>query len=266
MSNLIYVIFENEEKAYEGATVLRGLDRDGAISVSASAIVARRHDGSIRIREDGNNRPIGTALGILTGAIAGTVGGPAGVIAGGTVGGLVGSGVDIFNLAIGDAFADEVSSELEPGEVAIVAEIEESWISPLDAELAALGVDVVRRSRFLFEDEQFERDAAAARVEYRELKNELAVTHADNKAAVQAKLDAARERLEDASQKAEARHQQAVQDGQARVDALLEQARTANDERRAEIEAKITDVRERNAERREKLGAAWELTKEALAA
>lgn len=266
MSKLIVAVFDNEETAYEGANVLRGLYREGSLDVYGAAIVAREDDGSIRIRDTGDQGPVGTAIGMLTGAIIGVVGGPQGVVAGTAIGGLVGSGVDVFNFAFGYDFVDEVSAQLEPGKVAIVAEVEETWETPLDTQMAELGVEVIRRSRVEVEDEQLERDVAAAKAEYQELKQELATTHADNKAAVQAKLDAARERLSESAQKAEARHQQAMDEGETKVHALVDQAKNASDEKRGEIEAQIAEVRERNARRNEKLGAAWELTKEALAA
>ncbi len=281
MSNLIFAVFENEERAYEGASVLRSLHRDSALTICGAAIVARNHDGSIRIRDArekgpigtaaGTTGPIGTALGMLTGAIIGTIGGPGGVVTGAAIGGLVGAGVDNYNLAVGDVFVDEIASQLQPGKVAIVAEIEEPWITPLDVRIldvrmAELGVEVNRRSRLLFEDEVLERDAAAAKAEYEGLKDELATTHAENKAAVQAKLDAASARLTETLQKSEARHQQAMQQGEAELAALVEQSKNAVGEKRAEIEAEIAGIRERNALRNEKLGAAWKLTKEALAA
>ena len=157
-------------------------------------------------------------------------------------------------------------AKIEPGTVAIVAEVEETWVTPLDTRMAELGAEVTRRSRIEVEDEHFERDVAVAKAEYEELKAELATTHADNKAAVQAKLDAARERLSEASRKAEARHQKAVQEGEARVAALAEQTKTAKDEKRQQIEARLEEVRAETARRKEKLSAAWELTKEAMAA
>ncbi|MDJ0938988.1 MAG: DUF1269 domain-containing protein [Woeseiaceae bacterium] len=266
MSKMIVAVFENEETAYEGVNTLRSLHREGSLSVYGAAVVAREDDGSVRIRDAGDQGPIGTAIGMLTGAVIGMFGGPTGLAVGTAAGGLIGAGVDIFNLGVGEDFVSEVSTKLEPGKVAIVAEVDETWVTPLDTRMAELGAEVIRRSRLDIEDEQFDRDIEAAKADYRAVKEELATTHADNKAAVQAKLDAANERLTAAVQKSEARHQQAMQDGQAKVDALVEQAKTANDERRAEIEARLAEIREDNAQRKQKLDAAWELTKEALAA
>ncbi len=266
MSKLIVAVFENEERAYEGSNVLRSLHREGSLVVHGAAIVAREEDGGVRIRDAGDQGPIGTAIGMLTGALIGAFGGPAGFVVGTAAGSLVGAGVDIYNLAVGDDFIYEVSGQLEPGKVAIVAEIEESWVTPLDTRMAELGVEVIRRSRVEVEDEQFDREVAAAKADYQALKDELATTHADNKAAVQNKLDAARDRLTEASQKAEARHRQAVADGEAKIDELVEQARTAKAEKRAEINARLDEVRKDTEQRKAKLGAAWELTKEALAA
>lgn len=266
MSNLIVAVFENEESAYEGANALRSLHGEGSVSVYGAAIIACEEDGSVQIRDAGDQGPIGTAIGMLTGALFGALGGPAGLALGTAAGGMIGAGVDVLNLGFGYDFVEEVSGKLEPGKVAIVAEIEESWTTPLDARMAELEAEVVRRSRVEVEDEQFERDVAAAEAEYEALKEELATTHATNKAAVQAKLDAAREGLSEASQAAEARHQQAMREGEAKVDALVEQAQTAREEKRQQIEARLEDVRAENALLRKKISDKWEATKEGLAA
>ncbi len=264
MSKMIVSVFDDEQTAYSGAKALRELHSEGSISVYAAAIVSRDADGVVSVKDDADEGPLGTALGMLTGAIIGVIGGPAGVAVGTAAGGLFGASFDLLNMGVGIDFVNEVGSKLAPGKTAVVAEIEESWVTPLDTKMAELGAEVIRRYRTDVEDEQLERDIAAAKADYASLKQELNETHEDNKAAVSAKVDAARDRLSEMAQKSEAQRQKAVQEAEAKVAALEEQIKSASDETRGKLEATLEEVRERNALRNEKLSAAWELTKEAL--
>ena len=266
MSKMIVSVFDDEETAYKGAQALAALHAEGSISVYAAAVVSRDKDGVVDVKEEGDEGPLGTALGMLTGAIVGIIGGPAGVLVGTAAGAMFGASFDLINMGVGIDFVDEVGSKLEPGKTAVVAEIEETWVTPLDTKMAELGAAVIRRYRTDVEDEQLDRDIAAAKADYQSLKQELAEAHESNKAAISAKVEAARERLSEMAQESEAQQQKAVAEAEAKIAALEEQIKNASDETRAKLEAKRDEVRERNAVRQEKLSAAWKLIKEALAA
>lgn len=266
MSKMIVSVFDDEQAAYKGTQALAELHAEGSISVYAAAVVSRGEDGVVDIREEGDEGPLGTALGMLTGAIIGVIGGPAGVVVGAAAGSMFGATFDLINLGVDIDFVDEVGRKLEPRKTAVVAEIEETWVTPLDTKMAELGSEVIRRYRTDVEDEQLDQDIAAAKADYETLKEELAESHEEHKAAISAKVDAARERLSKVAQKSEAHYKKAVAEAEAKVAALEAQIKSARDDARTKLEAKRDEVRERNAVRQEKLSAAWELTKEALAA
>ena len=88
MSKMIVSVFDDEQTAYKGTQALTELHREGSISVYSAAVVSRDADGAIRIKDAGDEGPLGTALGMLTGAIIGVLGGPTGVVVGTAAGGM----------------------------------------------------------------------------------------------------------------------------------------------------------------------------------
>mgnify|MGYP000603286231 CR=1 FL=1 len=74
MSKMIVSVFDDEQTAYKGTQALTELHREGSISVYSAAVVSRDADGAIRIKDAGDEGPLGTALGMLTGAIIGVLG------------------------------------------------------------------------------------------------------------------------------------------------------------------------------------------------
>ena len=74
MSKMIVSVFDDEQTAYKGTQALTELHREGSISVYSAAVVSRDADGAIRIKDAGDEGPLGSALGMLTGAIIGVLG------------------------------------------------------------------------------------------------------------------------------------------------------------------------------------------------
>ncbi len=263
---MLVVVFDDEPKAYEGAQALRDLHIEGSVSVYSAAVIARDDDGRISIKDGGDGGPIGTAIGMMTGALVGVFGGPAGVVMGTAAGSLVGATADLFNAGFGLDFVDEVGATLEPGKVAVIAEIEESWVTPLDTRMAELGGTVIRRYRMDVEDEQLDRDLAAAQAEYDELKQELSEAHEENKAKLNAKLEAAKAKISEISSRAEVRKEEAMDELDSKIesiDAQIDKASDATKTRLEETKAKLAKQREA---RIAKLSGIWEKTKKGLAA
>ena len=90
-------------------------------------------------------------LGALSGTAFGTsdlraLFGPVGLAVGATAGIAGGAAFDLTNAAVGEDFVDDVSAALSPGKVAVVAEVEEDWTTPVDARMDAIGGIVFRRA------------------------------------------------------------------------------------------------------------------------
>ena len=262
---MIVIVFDNEKKAFEGVKALNDLHAEGSITLYASAVIAKKAGGKVSVKETADLGPVGTGVGLVTGTLIGLLGGPAGVAIGagaGTVGGML---YDFEKVGVGVDFLEEVGQELKPGKVAVVAEIREEWVMPIDTRMEDLGGVVIRRMREEVLDSQLERDAAIFKAEIADLKAERARAHRESKAKLQAKIDAAKARLEATRDRAKAAAAATEQEMQAKLGALKEQVAKANGEVKAKLEARIAEVNTDYKRRSKKLHQAWELTKEALA-
>ena len=147
MERMLVVVFENEQKAYEGSRALTALDFEGSISVYAEAVIKKNDDGTVTIEQTEDDFPIRTVGGTAIGALIGLLGGPVGVAVG-AVGGTFAGGVwDLSRAGVNADFLDEVSAILTPGKWAIVSDISEEWVTPVDTKMEALGGTVFRISR-----------------------------------------------------------------------------------------------------------------------
>ena len=263
MNKLIITVFKDETNAYEGVKALKQLHAEGSLTLYASAVIAKDAKGAISIKQQADQGPLGTVLGMTTGSIIGLVGGPAGVVAGAAAGTLLGSLYDIAEIGISGDFWAEALKQLSPGKVAVIAEVDEDWVTPVDARMEALGGVVFRRVRSEFIDEQIEREIAADKAEIAMLKAEQSQAVGEAKAKLKAKIDAAEARLRARSDQLKQRIDAAKREGDAKVKSIEQQVAQARGEAKAKLEKRIAQERADHKLRMDKLGQAWELIKEA---
>src|ERR1700693_6007630 len=194
MSKFVVTTFSSEANAYEGTRALRELHAQGDLTLYGLAVITKDSDGKLSVKQ-GPDELAGTAVGSLVGALVGVLGGPAGIIVGLTAGMLLGSISDLLNIGVGTDFLDKVSRELAPGKVAVIAEVDEDWVTPLNTRMEAIGATVVRGWRSDFEDEQIAKETAARRAELEQLESELARWGAETKAKVQAQINEVKAKL-----------------------------------------------------------------------
>ncbi len=253
-------------KAYQGARALKDLHAEGSLTLYGMAVIAKDAAGSVSIKEAADAGPLGTAVGALVGGLVGVIGGPVGVLIGATGGTLIGSLTDLFNYGVGGDFLAEVSSGLGAGKTAIVAEIAESWTTPLDARMEALGGTVLRTWRADFEDEQIGNEIAATRADLELLRAEYAQASAEAKAKLKGKLDQAKADFEKAGERLKARLDTLDREARAKITALEQQMTDAQASAKQDISKRIAALRADYESRSAKLKQAWALAKEALAA
>lgn len=259
MSKMLVVVFDEEKVAFEASKALIQLHYEGNISAYAGAIIARDEDGRISVKDEADEGPIGTALGMMTGALVGMFAGPEGLVLGAALGSMVGATADLINLGVGADFVDEVSSELEPGKVALVAEIEETWTTPVDSKMEDLGGTVIRRNRVDVEDEQIQREIEANEAEYQALKAEHKAAKEEHKAKLKAKRDAAKAKLEASRARAKSKLDAIKGEVKAKLEAVEKQIAKAHANNKAALEDRKTKLKHDYDARKRKLDAAWVL-------
>jgi uncharacterized membrane protein len=263
MNKMIVAVFNNETAAYQGVKALKELDADNSITLFGVAVIEKDAKGAISVKQTDDQGPIGTAIGLTTGSLIGLLGGPVGLVVGAVTGTFAGSLFDIAELGISGDFLDEVSLQLVPGKTAVLAEVDEEWVTPLDTRMSAIGGVVLRRSREAFIEEQFERDIAADEAELERLEAEFKEAAGEAKAKLQAKIDATKKRMENRRAKMKERLASAKRDGEAKIKVLQEKAAKAHGERKAKMEARLAIAQANHKARMEKLSQAAELIREA---
>lgn len=143
---VIVAVFKTQNQAYDTSTQLQSLDDEGTIKLKRGAIVTKDEKGNLSIPD---TKRVGRAWGLLGGSIIGgllgAILGPVGVAAsvaasaaaagavvGVTTGGILGGTADLVDMGVAQDFIDSVSTEINPGDSALIAEIDEGSTEPVD--------------------------------------------------------------------------------------------------------------------------------------
>ena len=156
--NVLVVTFgedaEKDQNAYQALTDLKQLDSQGQIKIAGAAVVSRDPDGRVDVKSEVGDAPYaGTASGGLVGLLVGIIGGPLGVLIGGTYGMLVGSLFDIDDAETTESVLGAISKQVQPTRTALLAQVTEQSPDVIDAAMARLGGEVMRRSAVDVENE-----------------------------------------------------------------------------------------------------------------
>ena len=218
MERMLVVIFDDETKAYEGKSALRQLEIEGNITINRAAVVAKHADGTTGVKQYDDVSPTGTLVGTSVGGLIGLLGGPVGLAVGTATGLTLGVIADAGNARVGENYVEEVSRALTPGKVAVVAEIEEGWTTPVDTRMAALGGTVIRRSLLELRDQLRQDEIDALKADLAQLKAELASANEKRRAKLQSRIDKLQARIDHEKQRA----QESLEAFQARTTASRE--------------------------------------------
>lgn len=143
MNDLIAVIFEDEPNATMASKLLRELDAEGTVALSAMAIMAKDGAGKISVRRL-SDLPGGAMLeAAFIGAIAGLVGGVPGIAVGAIGGALVGGSADAIDREDRKRFVAKVSREMAEDTTAVLVVITE-FANTVEPRMATLGGRIVR--------------------------------------------------------------------------------------------------------------------------
>ena len=198
--NVLVVSFGDDPakdtNAYQALTDLEQLDSQGQIEIADAAVVTRDHDGHIEVKSEVGNDPyLGTAGGGLIGLLLGIIGGPLGILLGGTYGALVGSLFDIDDAETTESVLGEISKQAQPMRTVVLAQVDEQSPEVIDAAMARLGGDVMRRPVVEVEQEIAAAQEAQRKAE-REARKELQQARIEkSKADAHAKVEELKSKL-----------------------------------------------------------------------
>jgi uncharacterized membrane protein len=240
---MLAIVFNDEKSAYEGARALTELNSEGSIDVFAAAVLQKDAQGWAATKKVKNDFPIQTLAGTAMGGLIGLLGGPAGAAVGSAAGVMAGLLGDMYTANVDEEFLTEVSTALTPGKWAVIAEVDEDWVTPVDTRMEALGGVVHRTLKSTFEHDQWSQAAADARTELDQLKAEEADARADRKAKLQAQIARLSRRVDAQLARAKARSQQASEEFQARVAALQKRMDKERGDRKAALQARLAKLR-----------------------
>jgi uncharacterized membrane protein len=264
MNEMLVAVFDTEDAAAKGLQALRELHHEGGISLYAWALIVKNRDGEISVKQKSGVALVGTALGLLMGGIVGILGGPAGSAVGGSIGAYVGLLADWARHGIDLQFLSDLNKTLEPGKASVLAEIEESWSSPLDARLKEHGGAVFRRFRADMVEDQVLQQGVALQKALENLQHQLDSTNAANREVLQKSIVDVKQQLKAVRDRAKAAIDSKKAEADLKMKALRAQVETAGSDAKARIEERISEAQADFATRAQKLNRALALAKEAL--
>jgi uncharacterized membrane protein len=242
MEKMLAVVFDNESKAYQASRALAQLDAEGSIAIHAESIIKKNDDGTVTVKQADGEFPVGTMSGTAIGSLLGLLGGPVGMGVGAAAGALAGSIGDLHVAGVNADFLDQVTAELAPGKCAVLADISEEWVTPVDTRMEPLGGTVFRTPRKSFEEEQRAGDVAVLRAEIAELKSEHAQARSDRKAKIQARIDTLTAKLQGKVDEAKLRSSQIGSEAAAKIKALQKKAEQSQGEMKATLDTRVTQI------------------------
>jgi uncharacterized membrane protein len=256
MDKMIVIVFDGEPAAYAGSRALKELHWEGSITLYSGSVIVKESNGRIQLKQVVNLGQAGSVLGTATCALVGALADEAVM---GPTAALGGQPPDLCSAGVSEEFLRDVARSLRPSKSAVVAEIEEDWITPLDSLMDMLGGMVFRRVRAELGDVQLEREATVLHAETKHLRDELSHVVGPAKMKLQVKADEARVRLERAKDQAQRRLDAMMLEADAKVRSLQAQAASAADYAKANIERRIADIQAEYQTRSRRLGRAWQL-------
>ncbi len=140
---VVVAAFKDENTASEALKALKEAKRAGLIKIVDAAVLRKDANGKLHIKETAD---MGGGKGAVIGGIAGAVGGVlAGPVGWATIGGAVigGLAAKLHDGGFKDERLKKLGEGLGPGNSAIVAVVEHTWVREVEQQMAEAGADVV---------------------------------------------------------------------------------------------------------------------------
>jgi len=250
---MLVVVFDSKLKTYEGTQALSQLDKEGNIAIHAESVIKKNANGEVELMKTESNFPIRTIRGTAIGSLIGLLGGPVGLFVGAATGTIVGYSRDLYMSGVNADFINEVSAKLTSDKFAVVADISEESVTPLDIRMETLGGSVFRTAKSDFEIEQRTRDVQTLEEDIEQLETEMAETQGEPKAKLQAKIDILGKKLQKKREQAEQRLEQIKIEHEAKVRDLKKKAAKTRGDKKSAMVTRMTQIRDRYQQSKAKL-------------
>src|SRR5882762_3297150 len=123
MTNLIIATFKEEAEAIEASRKLHELESIGDITLYEMVIVKKDAGGETVVLQTDTTEGLTTLSGMAIGTLIGSLAGPVGLLAGMFTGTLTGAAAEADNYGFEEDFVTGATAQLQPGMVAVIAEI-----------------------------------------------------------------------------------------------------------------------------------------------
>ena len=220
MDRMLVVICRDENKAAEAKTALLRLDRENRISVYAYALVGKKVDGSVTVKESQDFGPLGTFVGTALANLVSVFDRPIAAFRS-ALGTAPGPTAHPNHLRLGGDFIDDIAELFVPWTFAVFAEVDEHWTAPVDVQMELIGGTVLRRALSHLDFGLAKLDVAAIKADLAQLKAEHAQASSERKEKLEEKLKQLDSRLQAQLQRANDLRQAAEREAQTKVNVLL---------------------------------------------
>jgi len=170
MTNLIIATFKEETEATAASQKLHELESIGDITLYEMVLVKKDAGGETVVLQTDTTEGLTTLSGMAIGTLIGSLAGPVGLLAGMFTGTLTGAAVEADNYGFAEDFIAGAADQLQPGMIAVIAEVEEddpvfinSSLTPLGATLTRSDVDYEYTKHSDEEIDELDEEISAAR-------------------------------------------------------------------------------------------------------
>jgi len=170
MTNLIIATFKEETEAIEASQKLHELESIGDITIYEMVIVKKDAGGETVVLQTDTTEGLTTLSGMAIGTLIGSLAGPVGLLAGMFTGTLAGAAAEADNYGFAEDFIAGAADQLQPGMIAVIAEVEEDdpvfvngSLTPLGATLTRSDVDYEYTKHSDEEIDELDEEISAAR-------------------------------------------------------------------------------------------------------
>ncbi|HMK94096.1 MAG TPA: DUF1269 domain-containing protein [Candidatus Limnocylindrales bacterium] len=252
MEKMLVIVFNDEQKAYEGSDALTELDSEGDIALYAEAIIQKNMLGKVKVVKESDDLPVRTAGGTAIGALIGLLeGGVAGEGAGAVAGSYAGAMADMNHAGVDAEFLDEVSAKLKRGKWAVVADVSEDRERPVDKRMEAIGGTVVRTARREVEQEQYAKEVAGTKDDINKQKEEKDKASPSEKGKIQKKIDDLKKKMHAKQEHAKERSKQEQSEAKSKIESLKKKAAKAKSDEKAKFEAWKDEIKKKSDKSKE---------------